>query len=175
MTMNIDQIHAEAGQKAIHAALELWGEQFRPLHFEQGAYQRYGYKKRQGQRFGPNARMGWTYHHRKLRRLGHYRPLVYSGESMEASEKYRIRAAVLGNTAHGTLSMFMPAHFFKSPKRVRPRGDEGTWIDKARELTTLLPDELRQMEEAAARAYTDELLRFIEAQFNESSATRRVA
>lgn len=171
--MDTNELHRMAGRRAIVAALELWGEKFRPMHFEEAAFERYGYTRRQGQREGP---VGWTYHHRKRRKLGHFKPLVYSGETQSASEKYRIRGEVLGDRAVGTLSMMMPGYFFQSRKRVRPKGDVGVWVDKPRELRTLLPEELREMVAAAAAAYIDAITEWIEARFAKSAkVTKRAA
>jgi hypothetical protein len=150
----------EAATDAVRADIELWAEEFLPLHFEESAFRRYGYEKRQGQRFGPGARMGWTYHYRKLARLHHYRPLSYTGQLQDAAERYEIRARTFGMSAEAEYLADLPDYFWKRRPRKRPRGDEGIAIDKVKELLeTDTPEELRARNAVAMSVFGERFTR----------------
>lgn len=96
---------------AIKAAYEatglLWQQKFLPKHFETVAYKEYGYEPRAGLRPGdPKGKWFWrSYVGRKIRYLGHNRPLVYSGKSRERA----LAGRVIATKKEGRVTIPAPA------------------------------------------------------------------
>ena len=109
--------------KAVKAALlsvgESWFETFMPLHFQYAAFGRYGYKPRQVR----NARGGPGYEIRKRRKVGHGRPLVYTGR-LEREVKQRMKVA----------STFRGARVVLTGPQYLHQNRHGKQPDKAAEL-----------------------------------------
>lgn len=102
-----------------------WGEDYRPLHFTEGASQRYGYMARKGERL-PRGSKAYkrSYTGRKEATKGHTRPLVYSGKSEQASEAYRVRGIGQGDAAGARVSMLTPTLNYRHPKSQIRMADE---------------------------------------------------
>lgn len=147
----------EAIADAMAAGAQHWQDNLRPRHFQVEAFKRYGYMKRQGQDRSPFARGAQqTYHYRKLRKLGHYRPLVYTGETEAASRAGVVSGAVRHTTGVGMVSMAMPDHFFKARKR-----RDGSYIDKPAELSAVTQAEEREIEAVVQRKLVANLDRLV--------------
>lgn len=77
-----------------------WHREFLPEHFKNSAMSRYpdAYRPRKGERGNPHPRgFEKSYTGRKLRRFGHTRPLVYTGESRRLANIRDVRATMKGN------------------------------------------------------------------------------
>lgn len=121
----------EVGRRAIEAAVRYWWEHYLPLHFQNIAFTRYGYKYR-----GPNYRKA------KLRRavgsdkvpaIGEDKPLVFTGRSRERALSSPNISAVAPNyqTYKGKAIINAPAFNFSA----------GARIDMRAEVTRLHPTE----------------------------------
>ena len=64
-----------------------WHRVARPRHFERGAFQRYGYRRRSR-----------NYNRFKKRKVSHLKPLVLSGETRQNSNTHRVEASHKGVT-----------------------------------------------------------------------------
>jgi len=95
-----------------------WGEALREKHFTEAGASEYGYRDRTEE-----------YEGAKERAWGHRDPLVWTGESKEESENYRVRSTKDG----ATVALSMPALNFSN------RGHEMKSISdqEARELATV--------------------------------------
>ncbi len=107
-----------------------WHEKYLPKHFDEGAASRYGYQKRSRK-----------YNEKKLRKLGHTRELVYSGETQRRLES-SIEARSTSRGGRGILRG--PKHLYAYRKDYRQP-------DKAAEVVRLSQDELDDL----ARYLTD--------------------
>lgn len=74
-------------ENAYEKTLSHWHANIRPKHFQESAISEYGYRDRTPE-----------YEDRKERQMGHSRPLVFSGESEEATERLEIRPTSRGAT-----------------------------------------------------------------------------
>lgn len=76
---------------------EYWFKHFRPKHFTKAGAREYGYIKRKGEDL-PHGSKGFraSYTGRKFKKFGHKQPLVYTGESREASRKGRVKPTSKG-------------------------------------------------------------------------------
>lgn len=71
---------------------EFWHEEIRPKHFTNAAESEYNYTPRKGGRGRPHPRgFKASYQGRKLRLLGHTRPLVFTGEGQKLSQVQDVR------------------------------------------------------------------------------------
>lgn len=83
---------------AWEAVAKHWSERFRPKHFTVAGAKEYGYLPRSGEASGIGSKAYWrSYTGRKKRKLGHTRPLVYSGELEALSRQYRADIVVSTN------------------------------------------------------------------------------
>ncbi len=124
--------------ESLAAGLRFWGAEFRPLHFEMGAYQRYGYAKRQVRT--EKGRSGYSM--RKMKVKHHNRPLVYSGDSER--ELQQIEISTYTNRAYAYAKLKAPKHFFiRNP----------ITLDKADELTRVIPQEEMEITEAITQDF----------------------
>jgi len=71
-----------------------WHRNFRPKHFTEAGAREYGYAKR-----------GAEYEQRKKREVGHNLPLVWSGDSRDATAQGRIKAHATRNKSGVKVSM----------------------------------------------------------------------
>ena len=110
-----------------------WGEDFRPKHFTEQASQRYGYTARKGERL-PKGTAAYkrSYTGQKERKVGHTKPLVFSGESEAASERYRVRGIGQGDNVGARVSMPTPTLNYRHPR---------SQIRMAEELRRVTPEE----------------------------------
>ena len=120
-----------AVKAAIATMAEQWHAKFLPLHFDESAYERYGYTRRKGSGMAPGQKgYASSYVGRKRKRIGHNRPLVYSGEGRSmalASPKIR------GTSKEARV--VLPSKFnFRHPK---------SQISMRDEITRILPEESR--------------------------------
>lgn len=117
----------EAGTETVG----LWHQQMMPGHFQQSAYQKYGYQKR-----------SLTYEIRKARSERHRRPLVFSGESeQDARQQVRLTARLIRReqVVRSAAVMNLPKYFYQYNKVL------GT-PNKADELTRTTADEESTLE-----------------------------
>lgn len=122
---------------AMHEQGVYWRDHFRAKHFTQAGATEYGYTPRQGDRGRPG-RHGFnrSYQGRKLRTKGHTRPLVFTGESEEATRNPRIEATAKRGGARVSVKM----RAYKLNFRYA-----GSPIDMRAELETVSAKETREM------------------------------
>lgn len=121
-----------------------WHAHYRHLHFLEGAFARYGYTRRKGMRQAPGSKgFRSTYTGRKLRKYGHFRPLVFSGDSEQLSRLLDLR--VSANQAR----VVLPRGF----NRKNPKSQ----IDMRAELTRVLQPEADEIAQVGATALGREL------------------
>lgn len=120
-----------AVKDALKTMAEAWHSRFLPLHFDESANQRYGYTTRKGGGMSPSQK-GYTssYVGRKRRKLGHNRPLVFSGAARsEALGSPKIRGT------HKEARVVLPSKFnFRHPK---------SRVNMREEITRIIPEESR--------------------------------
>jgi hypothetical protein len=135
---DLERIAREAGQYVG----QYWHRKFRPLHFRNLATTRYGYQLRQGER-GSGYERGFrrSYTGQKLRKFGHTKPLVYTGDSERRTEIENIRSTYRAGMVRIHVIMNAPTLNF----RRWPHSP-----DMRQELTTVIPEELAEMSEAAS-------------------------
>ena len=112
---------SNAVKQELHGAGEHWHKKFRKRHFETSAFDRYRYTKRSKK-----------YNRLKKRKLGHTKPLVFTGVSQRLSQGKTIRETPK------KVDVVMPtrAFNFKPPNSQVMMRDEFTQIsqDEAREI-----------------------------------------
>lgn len=128
---------------AIHrdTAVELgehWHKEFRPKHFTSRGASEYGYQPRGGER-GSNQPFKGSYTARKLKKLGHTRPLVYTGRSEGLAAIRDIRATAKKGAATARVVIHARGLNFRSSARSPDMRKEITTISQAEaaELTQL--------------------------------------
>lgn len=136
----------KAQQAAFEAMGREWHAKFLMLHFQESAYDRYDIK-RVGRRAGRDSK-AFRYSHtgRKLRRKGHMRPLVWTGQAMMESQLLRL-------TASSRWAKVRLSNRFN----LRPRYSA---ISMRSEVTRVIPSEsayLRRVAAAAMKAKLKEL------------------
>lgn len=97
-------------KEAFRLTLSFWHKSMRPKHFTKAGATEYGYDKRSGERGSGRAFKG-SYTQKKLRKFGHTKPLVYTGESMNLSRIRDVRSTSKG----GRVVMRVPT-FNRRPK-----------------------------------------------------------
>lgn len=102
-----------------------WGKAFRPLHFQSIAHRRYKIKPRDP-----------DYNQQKYKLFGHRRPLVFTGESEESTENYR----VIPTSKGCRVTMRAPALNYSR------RGEDLTQINEqeAKSLTKIFDKQMAQ-------------------------------
>lgn len=142
----------QARRDAFRAVGEHWHEKFRPVHFTHRGARKYGYKPRQGQRTAgepptttsSRRRFASSYTGRKLRKWGHTRPLVYSGESEALTRFLDVRATSKGSR----VVMRAPTlNLRSSPSAPNMR----------EELTRITPDERSELIDVLNSAFTERM------------------
>jgi hypothetical protein len=89
-------------KQALLDVVKFWHKTYLPKHFQPGAMQRYGYRKRK-----------YKYLERKKRAVGHMQPLVYTG----LTEKQAKRFIWPRGTAKGARGvMYLPNYIYMVPK-----------------------------------------------------------
>lgn len=123
-----------------------WHSRYLPQHFDESAYQRYGYYQRKGMGLTADSRaFRRSYAGRKIRRFGHNRPLVYTGETLALARLLKLR--VSSKQARVVLPQGLNR---KHPK---------SRISMRDEVTRLLPDEVRELLEVGRRAFRESIAR----------------
>jgi len=108
---------------------DYWHRKLRQKHFTVAGAREYGYTPRQGEAGTKGARDFWrSYTGRKLRTMGHRRPLVYTGESRDRSKAARIVAKATRSRTHVAVRMNVPG---------LNRRYAGSKINMAEELRTI--------------------------------------
>lgn len=108
-----------------------WHKKYRPEHFKNSAFSRYGYTPRAGMRKSGKA-FRRSYTGRKLARHGHTRPLEFSGTSRRLSRQRKVSAT------RNKVKVSMPINAFN----YRPRNSQ---VDMVAEMRTITVDEARTM------------------------------
>lgn len=86
-----------AKKGAFQKAGEHWHRAFRKRHFHPMAYREYGYTPRKGDELPFGTKQFWrSYTGRKLRKMRHRLPLVWSGETRRLSRMRDVRATSKG-------------------------------------------------------------------------------
>lgn len=145
-------------RESLFAAIKHWHTAIMPGHFTVRGGRKYNYQPRSGENepalvpremasmmtrggktFVARQKLNQKYYHKKLRKLGHSRPLVYSGNS-EAAARSGIRLRGTSDQAKGLLSM--PKYFYQYRKDLNAP-------DKADELTRTTLDEVEVLAQKA--------------------------
>jgi hypothetical protein len=133
-----NDIHRDAAK----FAGEYWHIHFRPLHFRNVATRRYGYQFRQGENLRGAKGFRRSYTGQKLRKFGHTRPLVFSGDSERLTEIRDVRATATGGQfGSAQARVVMPANTLNF--RRYPQSP-----DMRKELTTVIPEEINEISQA---------------------------
>lgn len=129
--------YTEISRKAFRAAGEAWVAEVIPKHFTSQGATEYGYELRDP-----------GYQGRKIRAIGHQRPLEFTGTTRQAAERSRLRVS---------------AHRGAADKSVRIKYDAPTYITgkpaRLRELEAVSDDDEQVAVEAIDAVLTDELER----------------
>jgi hypothetical protein len=124
----------------VHQAMaEHWAAKLLPKHFKQNARAIYKYRRRQARtirRKQGAAAAGQA-------ALGGSVDLVWSGLLMRAVLGYQ---EIKATHARGTVRMFGPSYLRQRPIRNQP--------DMAAEITTVIPSEIKELEQVAEAAYS---------------------
>ena len=83
-------------KEAFIEAGKLWHRHYRPKHFTLKGAREYGYAPRSGER-GSGRGFKGSYTARKLKKFGHTRPLVYTGESAQLARILDVRGTSKGS------------------------------------------------------------------------------
>lgn len=110
---------------------EYWHENFRLEHFKNSAMSRYNYTPRRGES-GSGFGFKGSYTKGKMKKFGHTKPLVYTGQSMHATALRDIRPR------HDGVKIHLHAPLFN----FRPKGGR---IDLNLEMTALTAGEVEQL------------------------------
>lgn len=114
-----------------------WHDNYRDLHFQESAYERYGYVARKGMRLTGKAYRR-SYVGQKKHKKGHNRPLEFSGESRSLTRLKNIR------TTFNESRVILPSAF--------NRRHEKSQIRMRDELTRVLPGEADEIAQTGATA-----------------------
>lgn len=110
-----------------------WHQHFRKRHFATVAYREYDYAPRKGDELPFGSREFWrSYVGRKLRKMGHRLPLVYSGASRTLAKIRDVRATSKG----GRIMIHAPT------LNLRPKGGR---INLREEMARISPREWQKM------------------------------
>ena len=129
------------GRKAIENIGLMWHYKYKAFHFKSFAAAKYGYSPRSPKYRNAEFAFG------KRRNNGPPRPLVFTGESERlamASNTVRAKATSF-DKYHVEVIVNAPALNFKN---------KNTAIDMRREMTTVIPSELKAMELRFAQVFT---------------------
>ena len=116
----------------------IWHKDFRAKHFTRRGASEYGYAPRSGERGNiPPQGFHRSYTGQKLKRFGHTRPLVFTGESERATRQRDIRATATSKRAKVRVHLHAPKLNFRNPKSKTNPGEEVRTISRkeARALT----------------------------------------
>lgn len=136
----------QAFQESYEPAGELWHKEFRDEHFTNRGATKYGYTPRQGDSGTKGAKI-WkrSYQGRKLRAVGHTRPLELTGESKELTKRIDIRAT----SKRGRIVIHARKFNFKPA---------GSSVNMRQEIETVLPQEAERMWDAFDESVENELI-----------------
>jgi len=116
-------------REAARAMGQFWHSRYFKKHFTLAGASEYGYAPREGSAARPGPRgFKRSYTGKKLARVGHTRPLEYTGESRERASHPRIVATARRGEAKVRVIMNAPTFNFRRP---------GSSIDMRKELTTV--------------------------------------
>ena len=111
-----------------------WHRALRPKHFTHRGATEYNYEPRVGERWNLGSKgFRASYTGRKLRRFGHTRPLVYTGQSERDSKIARIVAT----SKRVRVIMTLPRLNWRHPSRGKTMREELTTISKGEERLLL--------------------------------------
>lgn len=128
-----------ARRPSLRSVARDWHKDTLPKHFAQGAGSRYHY-----------ARRSRDYYRQKLRRFGHNRPLVYTGESERAA---KMASRITGSAKTARLVLPLIPRYFHAPAKGVCGKRSGP--DKMTELGRITPAEGNAM----VRLYAERLAR----------------
>jgi hypothetical protein len=144
--------HRAAGRAAFDRIGRHWFMTMRPKHFTEAGAREYGYAPRKGEPgSGVPSRYYWrSYIGRKRRRLGHRRPLEFTGESKRAAGMGQIKVSSMGKFVK--IIMSVPNLNFRHPASKVIAADELTRISLAeqRELADMFDAEYERVLESVS-------------------------
>jgi hypothetical protein len=126
----------DAIRGAMAAAAKEWHQEYYEGHFTAAGATKYGYFKRKGEGLPRGTKaFSRSYHGKKLKHMGHERPLVYTGESYQRGKVAKIVAS------SKQAKVVLPSTFnFKHPK---------SRINMREEVTRVLPEEVQHLRDIA--------------------------
>ena len=132
----------EVFKAANYAAARVWRDEMLKRHFESGAATRYGYTHRAKSTIEKKKRLAKA----GIVKEGGRRPLVHTGLLRRSMSKFQPIRATPGKA---TINLVGPSYFRISYRPGRP--------NLGAEVTRIIPQELRRLDEAAMRA-ADEVI-----------------
>lgn len=83
-----------AKKQSFLASINYWFDHFRKKHFTVAGAKEYGYQPRDGEKAGTASKHFWrSYTGRKLKKFGHRRPLMWSGDSELRTRTRKVSAS----------------------------------------------------------------------------------
>lgn len=134
----------KATRRGLEIAVGYWHRRFMPNHFTVAGGKKYGYQPRKGDKEAPTVpgkkgvRLNRAYSWLKRRYKGHWKPLVWSGQSERMARRMIKITSRTRRSAHlveAVGAMTLPKYFYQHRKDLKQP-------DKYRELITTTPDEL---------------------------------
>lgn len=116
-----------------------WHQHFRPLHFKNLATRRYGYAFRQGENLQGAKGFRSSYTGQKLRKMGHTRPLTFTGNSETLAAYPNIKATA----THGQFGSAKVTIAMNCPTLNLRRWPSSPNMRK--ELITVIPEEIAEI------------------------------
>jgi len=121
-----------------------WHARYLPLHFDESAYQRYGYYQRKGMGLATDSRaFRRSYAGRKVRKIGSNRPLVFTGETFALARLLKLR--VTSKQAR----VILPSGLNRKHPKSR--------ISMRDEVTRLTQNEVRTLLDVGRRAFRESI------------------
>lgn len=138
-------------REALGAMGRAWHREFLPLHFEESAFDRYGYYMRRGMgqdKEGKAYRRSYTY--RKLQKYGHQRPLVLTGETLALSRMLKL-VVTAKSAERASARVILPVGLNRKNKFSR--------IAMRDEVTRITAEEARYLHDVGRRAFREAVAR----------------
>jgi hypothetical protein len=108
-----------------------WHREFRPKHFTKAGAREYGYMPRAGESGNTRPKFAQSYTGRKLKKMGHTRPLVWSGTSETLSKIRVVRATATKTKSKAEVVLRTPGLNRQHKDSQIPMRDEMTAVSQA--------------------------------------------
>ena len=120
-------------------AADYWYDNFLEKHFTHAGAAEYGYKPRNGERDNPGEKGFWaSYTGRKLKKWGHTRPLMWTGDSYEwLKSRKRFKITATGGQAKARIMLGAPNFNWHNPNSQINMDEEITTVSDSERATLL--------------------------------------